>query len=120
MAVSSPFAYQDALRTPGINPSLARLRKQIRHTPNLRYTARARPQIWEVILYDRPDPRDNVRSGILKFSDGSEMPVGRLPNDGAPYPVEFDLKTVSWVQFDIVAAVGPHTGLGEIEVFGVQ
>ena len=42
-----PFrGYQDALRTPGISPSLASLRKQIRQTPNLRYTARPRPQIW--------------------------------------------------------------------------
>src|SRR5437764_15109733 len=43
MAVSSPRGYQDALRTPGIIPSLASLRKQIRQTPNLRYTARPRP-----------------------------------------------------------------------------
>ena len=36
--------YQLALRTPGINPWSANLRKQIRQMPNLRYTARARPQ----------------------------------------------------------------------------
>ena len=35
--------YQLAFLTPGINPLSARLRKQIRHTPNLRYTARGRP-----------------------------------------------------------------------------
>src|SRR5207247_9769553 len=43
--LSSP--YQLALRTPGINPWSANLRKQIRQMPNLRYTARARPQILQ-------------------------------------------------------------------------
>ena len=37
-------SYQLALRTPGINPWSANLRKHIRQMPNLRYTARARPQ----------------------------------------------------------------------------
>jgi len=36
--------YQDALRTPGISPRTAIMRKQIRQMPNLRYTARERPQ----------------------------------------------------------------------------
>ena len=36
--------YQLALRTPGMIPPSARLRKQIRQIPNFRYTARARPQ----------------------------------------------------------------------------
>jgi hypothetical protein len=35
--------YQLAFLTPGISPLSAKLRKQIRHTPNLRYTARGRP-----------------------------------------------------------------------------
>jgi hypothetical protein len=39
--------YQLALRTPGIRPWSANLRKQIRQMPNLRYTARARPQILQ-------------------------------------------------------------------------
>ena len=36
-------AHQLAIRTPGIFPWSANLRKQIRHKPNLRYTARGRP-----------------------------------------------------------------------------
>jgi hypothetical protein len=35
--------HQLAFLTPGIRPLLARLRKQIRQMPNLRYTARGRP-----------------------------------------------------------------------------
>jgi hypothetical protein len=38
------FRYQLALRTPGIKPWSASLRKQMRQMPNLRYTARGRPQ----------------------------------------------------------------------------
>ena len=36
--------YQLALRTPGISPHSASSRKQIRHSPNWRRKARARPQ----------------------------------------------------------------------------
>lgn len=35
------------MRTPGIRPWSASLRKQIRQMPNLRYTARARPHILQ-------------------------------------------------------------------------
>ena len=38
--------YQLAFLTPGIRPSRAKLRKQIRQIWNLRYTARGRPQSW--------------------------------------------------------------------------
>ena len=41
---SARLPYQLAFLTPGISPSSARLRKQIRQIPNLRYTARGRPQ----------------------------------------------------------------------------
>jgi len=45
-AVTGPPAhrYQDAFRTPGIIPSSASWRKQIRHKPNRRKNARERPQ----------------------------------------------------------------------------
>jgi hypothetical protein len=36
--------YQLDFRTPGISPWSANFRKQIRQMPNLRYTARGRPQ----------------------------------------------------------------------------
>ena len=39
--------YQLAIRTPGIKPRSANLRKQIRQMPNLRYTARGRPHSWQ-------------------------------------------------------------------------
>jgi hypothetical protein len=36
--------YQLDFVIPGMNPSWASSRRQIRHTPNFRYTDRARPQ----------------------------------------------------------------------------
>jgi hypothetical protein len=44
MLAKFPY-YQLAFLTPGIKPSSANFRKQIRQIPNLRYTARGRPQI---------------------------------------------------------------------------
>jgi hypothetical protein len=41
--VSFAGSYQLAFLTPGIKPSSANLRKQIRQIPNFRYTARDRP-----------------------------------------------------------------------------
>ena len=43
----TPLSYQLELRTPGIKPWSANLRKQIRQMPNLRYTARGRPHSWQ-------------------------------------------------------------------------
>jgi len=43
MMYGTPY-YQLAFLTPGMSPSSARLRKQIRQIPNFRYTARGRPQ----------------------------------------------------------------------------
>ena len=47
MCFESLFNYQLDLRTPGIRPWSASLRKQIRQMPNLRYTARGRPHILQ-------------------------------------------------------------------------
>ena len=36
-----------------------------------------------IVLHDRPNLTDNVRSGTLLFSDWTSVPVGALPNDGS-------------------------------------
>ena len=77
-------------------------------------------EVWEVVLYDRPNLRDNIGAGVLIFSDGTQINVGPLPNDGAPFRVEFDPRTVTWIQFKIVNSTGGHPGLQEFEVFGTK
>jgi LmbE family N-acetylglucosaminyl deacetylase/lysophospholipase L1-like esterase len=74
--------------------------------------------ISQVILFDRPNLTDNILAGTLLFSDGSSLPVGTLPNNGAGLPVSFLPKTVTWVQLRVDSAVGQNIGLAEIQVTG--
>src|SRR5262245_43442844 len=47
LASSRRLDYQEAFDTPGSSPRCAISRMQIRHRPNLRYTALGRPQRWQ-------------------------------------------------------------------------
>ena len=73
--------------------------------------------IGEILLYDRPDPDSHLAGGILHFSDGSELKVFEIPNDGSPKSIKFPAKTVEWVKFESTDADGLHPGLSEIEVY---
>ena len=55
--------------------------------------------INRVVLYDRPGLDEHTAGGTLIFSDGSEIPVTQISNDGAPKTIEFEPKTVKWVKF---------------------
>ena len=72
--------------------------------------------INEVLLYDRPSPDSHVAGGVLHFSDGSEIEVYEIPNDGAPKSIKFPEKKVRWVRFECTDADGTEVGLSEIEV----
>lgn len=71
-----------------------------------------------VILCDRPNLTDNITAGTLTFSDGSSLPVGTLPNNGAPLTVTFAAKTFTSMTFTVNSAVGQNIGLAEIAVIG--
>src|SRR5439155_5854031 len=66
-----------------------------------------------IVLNDRPNLNDNVKSGTLSFSDGSTVAVGTLPNNGAGLTTSFSTKTVSWVKFTVTSASGYNIGLSE-------
>ena len=72
-----------------------------------------------VLLWDRPNRNDQVLAGTLEFSDGSQVDVDALPNDGIlPGVVTFSPKTCTWVRFTVTRA-GERTeniGLSEIAV----
>lgn len=76
--------------------------------------------INKVVLHDRILSTSQITAGFLNFSDGSQVPVSALLNDGAETIVSFPARTVSWVQFDItqVSSGTVNTGLAEIRVFG--
>jgi hypothetical protein len=74
--------------------------------------------ISQVILHDRPNLTEDIRSGTLLFSDGSSVSIGILPNDGTGLTVAFTPKTVQWMRFRVDSAMGISIGLAEIEVRG--
>jgi predicted alpha-1,2-mannosidase len=73
--------------------------------------------INRVVLYDRPGLDEHTAGGTLIFSDGSEIPVTEISNDGAPKTIRFEPKTVKWVRFKVMDGVGFNLGLSEIEIF---
>ncbi|NQT03980.1 MAG: hypothetical protein HQ580_18285 [Planctomycetes bacterium] len=78
-------------------------------------------RIW---LFDRPNTHaDQIISGRLAFSDGSNISVGALPDDAsAAKEITFSPRKVQWLEF-VVSSVKPQTqniGLAEIAVFTAE
>jgi predicted alpha-1,2-mannosidase len=73
--------------------------------------------INKVILYDRPNKETHIAGGTLYFSDGSQMTINQIPNDGSPKMVSFPSKKVTWIRFEVTDADGLNLGLSELEVF---
>lgn len=73
--------------------------------------------INKIILYDRATLDSHIAGGDLIFSDGTQIGVVAIPNNGEPKVVEFAEKTVSWIRFQPNDAQGSYVGLSEIEVY---
>jgi hypothetical protein len=72
-----------------------------------------------IILQDRPNLNDQITSATLTFSDGTQIAVGALPNDGSPLTVIVPDITTSTVT-PTINSVSPTTqnvGLAEIQAF---
>ena len=84
---------------------------------NLAWTSAQR--LDSVILYDRPNPNDQITSATLTFSDGSSVQVGSLPNDGSPLTVTFTPRTVTSLLLTVtgVSATTGNVGLAEIQAY---
>ena len=70
-----------------------------------------------VILYDRATLEEHVAGGTLFFSDGSEVVVTAIPNDGTAKLVTFPARKTKWIKFQVTDGVGKDLGLSEVEVF---
>lgn len=73
--------------------------------------------IDRIVLYDRPNPLEHTAGALLTFSDGSEIQVNLIPNDGTAKSISFETKKVDWVKISVLDAKGKDIGLSEIEVF---
>lgn len=86
----------------------------------LRLTWQTPQTIACVQLFDRPHPGTQITTGLLRFSDGSSLVTGPLPDDATKhFEAKFEPKTVNWVEFR-VTGVKPNSiyiGLSEIAVF---
>ena len=73
--------------------------------------------LTSVSLYDRPNPSDQITGGTLSFSDGSTLPVGALPNNGAALTINFAPKTVTGLRLTVssVSATTDNVGLAELQ-----
>jgi LmbE family N-acetylglucosaminyl deacetylase len=77
-------------------------------------------QIRRVVLYDRPNPYDQVTGAEVRLSDGTVNTVGALDNGGGPIEISYLVtKTVTSIEFKVTAVSGStaNVGLAEIEVF---
>ena len=73
--------------------------------------------INRVVLYDRATQKEHSSGGNLIFSDGSQIKVNALANDGAPMQLTFPSKKIKWLRFQVTDGDGFNLGLSEIEVF---
>ena len=73
--------------------------------------------IDKIVFYDRAGLESHLGGGTLQFSDGTELSVNLIPNDGSACVVEFPAKEVDWFRFVVMDGTGDNIGLSEIEVF---
>lgn len=89
-------------------------------TAVLRLTWEKPERISRVWLFDRPDLKEQITSGMLVFSDGSTAQVSELPDDALSCKeIVFPEKTVAWMAFIVtgVSKTTKNAGLAEIAVF---
>lgn len=75
--------------------------------------------VGKIVLYDRPNVRDQVLSGTLVFSDGSSIQLGPLENSARAVEYKFPRREITWLRLiiDTVSSTTSTIGLAEIEVF---
>ncbi len=86
----------------------------------LRLTWRSGQRIDRVWLFDRPSPKVQITGAELRFSDGSKIPAGTLPDDARRgLEIRFPARTVTWLEVRVTATKNDHPfiGLSEIAVF---
>lgn len=76
--------------------------------------------IDKIILFDRSSLEEHIASGKLIFSDGSEIWVNEIPNDGSAKLIKFHTKNITSVRFVTTDGNGKDLGFSEIEVYSAR
>lgn len=76
------------------------------------------PQVIDkIIIYDRPSMKEFTAGCKLLFSDGSEIYVDEIPNDGSAKLVKFTPRAITSLRLITIDGEGKDLGYSEIEVF---
>lgn len=89
-------------------------------TAMVRLTWNIEQTIDRVWLFDRPNPLDQIRSGLIAFSDGTTVRTGELPDNAKQgLEIRFSPRRVRWLVFAVheVKPGSPNIGLSELAVF---
>ena len=72
-----------------------------------------------IVLFDRPNLNDQITSATLTFSNGTQIPVGTLPNDGTGLTVNMPNITTTTLTLTVnsVSATTQNVGLAEIQAY---
>jgi LmbE family N-acetylglucosaminyl deacetylase len=78
-------------------------------------------QVSRVVLYDRPNPNDQITGATLTFSDGTVLTVDALANSGEGLVINFPAIVTNSLKVTITSVSGTteNVGLSELKVFGV-
>ena len=72
-----------------------------------------------VVLYDRPNAKDQITGGVLTFSDGSTVAVPALDNAGLATSISFPDTATTSVRLTVTTVSGTtrNVGLAEFQAF---
>ncbi|GAA5837713.1 hypothetical protein JCM11251_002303 [Rhodosporidiobolus azoricus] len=75
--------------------------------------------INQLVLYDRPNPNDQLTGATVSFSDGSSINIGPLDNAGGPTVFNFSPRAVDsmFITVTSVSSTTTSVGLSEIQVY---
>jgi len=73
-----------------------------------------------VVLFDRPNSKDQITAGELTLSDGSSVSFGSLPNDGGALTVNLPARPTTSLKMTVtgVSSSTKNVGLAEIQAWG--
>ena len=91
-------------------------------TPWIRFEFDGAVSINQIVLCDRSNTTDWSRIVRLTFDDGTQITTEELDDDGYEYTLDFDLKNVTWVQFDVIEAgeISLNNGFGRISMYNTN